>query len=94
MRCLDLIGAWGTVDAGNTAVFAFAKTGPVTLGTSLTFDNVTQPPAKTDSAVDVTLSGVAGAVQLADGDEILLSITNGVTAETPNCALEVTYTIV
>jgi len=95
LRVFDVLGAWGTVDAGNTAVFALTKTGAVILATSITFNNVTTPPANTGSQANgiFSLSVAAGALTLAAEDEILLSITNGPTAATPSCGLQVTYTI-
>jgi len=71
-------GSAAGIDAGNTSVFA-AKVG-TTQFAGVTFDAVNAFPAS-GAAEELTL--IAGATDLSAGSVILLSVTNGATADLP-----------
>lgn len=77
------------VDDSNTSAVVVTKTGGNTVG-SKTYNTANQPPS--GNTLDaLTLTGTGADLQLATGDELLLAITNGTTADLAAFDLLVEY---
>lgn len=78
------------IDAANTSAWLVTRNGSLTVA-SKTYNNVTTFPAA--GTVDILTAGTQADRTFAAGDTMQLEVTNGATAATPLCYLQINYVL-